>query len=53
MVLRNGHRTESTGKFADEELSRLKVNQQDAQATTMVMRMDALFLIDGEARKQA
>jgi transposase-like protein len=35
-------------KFIDA----VKVNPQDAEATKMVVRMDALFLVDREARKQ-
>jgi transposase len=31
----------------------VKVNKQDAEALKMVTRMDALFLIDGNAREQA
>jgi len=35
-------------KFVDA----VKVNPQDAAAVTMVMRMDALFLVDRDARRQ-
>jgi hypothetical protein len=30
----------------------VKINPQDAEAAKMVVRMDALFLVDREARKQ-
>jgi transposase len=40
--------THARRKFVDA----VKLNKQDAQATAMVMRMDALFLIDSDARKQ-
>jgi transposase len=36
-------------KFVDA----VKVNPQDAEAVTMVMRMDALFLVDRDARQKA
>ena len=36
-------------KFVDA----VKVNPQDAEAVKMVVRMDALFLVDREARKQS
>ena len=36
-------------KFVDA----VKVNAKDAEAVKMVLRMDALFVVDREARKQA